>query len=285
MAYQSIRINYFSGTGTTALAAEAFEAAFRAQGAAVTVQEIRRAGETADGGEDLLLLMFPVHAWNAPKPVYEWIKQLPKAEKKDAAVIAVSAGGEAGINSACRRSSIRRLANRGYRAVYEGMIVMPSNYGSPSPHNDTVRLLRVLPHKADKMAGEILSGKQRHPKPGLSARIVSRLMEIEKFGARVFGNGLGATAECNGCGWCARECPGANIRMADEQPAFGRQCVMCMRCIYGCPQSAIEAKRMGGVVIADGFSVQSMRQQAETAEVGSEPDEQTWDGVRQYLKE
>lgn len=275
-----IRIVYFSGTGGTAKAAGAMTAAFNGHGMVTDMQEIRRGSTIPNGDEEMLVLLFAVHAASAPLPVYEWIEGMAPAGHIPAVVISVSGGGEVFPNLGCRVSSIKRLERKGYRVVYEQTIVMPSNFLEATPDGYVSQLLRVLPQKASAIADDVVAGIGRRVKPRVIDRVVSALLEVEKKGAPWFGRGLHATDACTGCGWCARECPGTNIRMKDDKPEFLKQCVLCTRCLYGCPVNAIQSKMFKAAVLKGGFDIRRI-------EASSVPFEEKkgvlWEGLRRYF--
>lgn len=277
-----IRIAYFSGTGGTAKAAKAVAEAFTARGIITDIQEIRRGKDIPSSDEEMLVLLFAVHAASAPLPVYEWLGGLTPAHNIPAVVISVSGGGEVFPNLGCRVSSIKRLERKGYRVVYEQTIVMPSNFLEATPDGYASQLLRVLPKKADAIADDVLAGMERRVKPRTIDRIISAMLEIEKKGAPWFGKALHVTDACTGCGWCARECPGANIRMKDGKPEFLKQCVLCTRCIYGCPVKAIQPKMFKSAVLKGGFDIHRI-------EASSAPFEEKkgvlWEGLRRYFED
>ncbi len=275
-------IAYFTGTGGTAKAADSMAAAFMQRGLTVDKQQIKRNKAIPHGDESLLVLLFAVHAANAPQPVNEWLAALTPVEGTPAVVISVSGGGEVFPNTACRGGNIRRLEAKGYRVVYEQTLVMPSNMSVATPDFLAQRLLAVLPERAARIADDVLNGMERRVKPQAIDRMMSALCLAEHKGAHHFGKQLTATDACNGCGWCMRSCPGDNIRMEHGRPVFGTSCVMCFGCAYGCPQHAIVAKRLGFVLSKKGFDIRRYEQLPEL------PDEKTgllMAGVRRYLND
>ena len=274
------RIVYFTGTGGTGLAAKALAAEFAARGAETDLRELRRGETIPNGDEERLTLLFPVHAANAPKPVYEWLNALAPVEDIPAVVVSVSGGGEVFPNLGCRVKTIKKLERKGYRVVYEQSLVMPANFIEATPQGWAAELLRVLPSKVGAVADEVLSGLERRVEPPLADRIVSVLFMVEQAGAPRFGRGLRVTDNCTGCGWCARECPGANIRMKDGRPEFLKQCVLCTRCIYGCPTGAIRATLMKSAILKDGFDLKRY------ASVPPETDRgELWTGLKRYFED
>jgi hypothetical protein len=57
---------------------------------------------------------------------------------------------------------------------------------------------------------------------------------------------------------------------------------MCLACVYGCPQHAIKARRLGFLLNKQGFDIGRYETLSEL------PEEKTgavWSGVRRYLSE
>lgn len=152
-----IKIAYFSGTGSTARVADTLEKELRGRGISVIKSEIRAGNTHSKDEEDLLILLFAVHAFNAPEIVYKWIASLPEDSRgAPTAVISVSGGGEMTPNTACRVSSIRKLEKKNYTVVYEKMVVMPSNWVVKTDDRLAIRLLEILPSKVERIADDLL---------------------------------------------------------------------------------------------------------------------------------
>jgi len=285
---KTVKIAYFSGTGSTARVADAFENELIRCGLSVIRSEIRGGNLHSDENEDLLILLFPVHAFNSPRIVYQWIDSLSGARQIPVAVISVSGGGEISPNTACRLSSIRRLEKKNYRVIYEKMMVMPSNWVMRTDDGLAIRLLRVLPSKVERIVDDLLRGVERRIKPKLIDRVFSRIGEMEKTGARFFGRNLRVNDTCNGCGWCAKNCPSNNITMLDNKPVFGEDCILCLKCIYGCPKQAIEAGALRFIVLKEGYDLQALEKRMHGAQLAPVEDlarGYIWKGVKEYLLE
>jgi len=265
----AIRIVYFSGTGGTARAAARLKEALQERGRTAELAVLDRSVQGPDpvGEAVLYILLYPVYAFGAPPPVHEWIAALPRGDGKPCAVLSVSGGGEVWPNTASRVRCIRRLSRKGYDVLYERMLIMPANIFTATEESLARELLRVLPLKAAHIAGELLSGVRRRTRPPLFSFLVAPIAGMERRGAPFFGRLLRAGEDCSGCGWCAAHCPRGNIAMADGRPIFAWRCVLCMRCIYGCPMGAIHPRLMGFAPLKDGFSLK--RLEASLGDAGS----------------
>jgi ferredoxin/flavodoxin len=285
---RTVDVVYFTGTQGTARVAAAFEKAFEEIGVTVYKSEINVSSDPVPKG-DILLLLYPVYAANAPRPVDEWIKNIPASKGVSAAVLSISGGGETLTNTACRISSIKELEKKGYLVFYEEMFIMPANCFMKYSATLHAMILKAMPEKVERAVGEITARVGRRTKPYIVDRVLSKIGALVKKLGKSFGKKLHASSLCNGCGWCAQHCPTGNIVMQNEKPVFDGKCAICLRCIYGCPQKAIEAGAGKKLLIQDGFDLEKIEEQ--TIHITEFPpvDEVTkgfsLKGVRQYLKE
>jgi len=282
-----IHIVYFSGTGGTALAAKTLHDEFIARGVDARASEIFQNDMPHLQANEMLILMYPVYAADAPSPIFKWIASLEKSHGF-ATVIAVSGGGDISPNTACRVKPVKRLERKGVSVIGEYMICMPSNFILPTPNELAVKMIRILPKKCSIIADEIILKRPNRKKALLIDRIMLVFFETEKLGSKIFGKTLKADDKCNSCKLCAKICPRANINMADGRPKFGWQCVLCMRCVYSCPQKAIKAHLpiLKNAVFKEGFDLKSIKNRAENDLLQDNEDKNLgglWKGVAKYL--
>lgn len=286
-APERVKIVYFTGTGGTAMAAGNLADALCARGVTVWLEEIHaQKTPPQTGAEDLLILMYPVYALNAPEPVYGYIKKRGPVQNLPAAVISVSGGGEVTPNRACRQHVIQRLEKQGYQVVYERMLVMPSNAISATPFDAAVTLVRLLPEKTRRIADDLLAGVCRRTKPGLLNSTLAAFGELQKQGAKRLS--MSAGPSCNGCGVCWSGCPTGNITREGDRPRFGKSCAMCLKCVYRCPQKAITSQLKYFITFKEGFSLSDIVRAAaaEPASPGTAlPNSIVWKGIKKYIEE
>ena len=285
---ETANIVFFSGTGGTARVARHLCDAFAAQGVAATPMELN--GKQAPiARADLLVLAYPVYAANAPQPVGEWIATAPEGRGTPAVVVAVSGGGEISPNTASRVAPIRALERKGYPVVYEAMAVMPSNFLEQYDDALNVLLLRKAPALAQRVVREVLSGQTRRLRPLVRDKALARLCLLEHLGSRVFGRHLKVSDACTACGRCAAQCPRGNIAMQNGKPVFGSRCVLCMRCMYGCPVQAITPGFGKFAMFAQGFDLDALEARTKDRTDFPPVEELTkgwgFNGVKQYLAE
>lgn len=287
---KEVELIYFSGTGGTKRVADVFESELMRNGITVSRYEIDCHNRYTPQATDLLILLYPVYALNAPEPVYKFIRKLPVRNACPAVVISVSGGGEVTPNLACRLHTIRRLKEKGYRTVYEDMLVMPSNVLIPTPEPLAGRLLAVLPCKAEHIIHDILNGVTRRTKPNWVNRTLACFGELEKsrFGGKLFGRHIHVNSNCNGCGICQRNCPMKNIVLKDKVPVFGRRCSLCLKCIYECPRKALIPEIGRFFILKDGYRLKAYEGRSTElnyAELRSLTRGYALSGIRKYLLE
>lgn len=255
----SILIAYYSGTGSTAMAAKCLAQIFERKGI-LAKRQLIRAGDVPNTKKyDMLLMLYPVYALNAPRGVYQWIRKMPAGDGTLAAVVSVSGGGEIFPNTACRVGAIRRLKKNGYNVFYENMLVMPANFAYGYEHPLPELLVQTLPQKASAMADEICGQAKRRTRPLLIDRLLATLCVPERLFAGLHGRFHSVSTSCNACGWCANNCPAGNIHMKDGKPSFSFKCQICMKCLYFCPKKAISPGFCKWIVLKDGFPIEEWK--------------------------
>lgn len=288
MDFKSASLVYFTGTGGTARVADSFERSFQKRAISVSRTELRCQENPVDSGE-LLVLLFPVYAFNAPKPIMEWINKIQPVISRPAVVVSVSGGGEVSPNTACREATIRQLEKKGYHVIYEKMMVMPSNFMIGYDQSLSAMLLHAAPVIVDQVVEELLAGKRHRTTAYGIDRIASRLGYFEVYGGRIFGRRLKVNDKCIDCGWCEKQCPRDNIKIVNGRHFFGNDCVICMRCIYGCPQKAIEPGIGKFAVVPEGYNLSKVENRMDHLTVYPKISQATRHfslrGVRLYLIE
>ncbi len=254
MDFNRVNLVYFTGTGGTARVADAFERSFLNRSITVQRTELKSIVEPINF-DGLLVLAFPVYAFNAPKPIGEWLKKLPQVIGKPVVVISVSGGGEISPNTACRVNTIRSLEKKGYDVIYEKMLVMPSNFMVGFDESLCAMVLHATPVVINRVVTDLLAGKRRRTRPYGIDRIVSKLGYLETYGGRIFGRQLKVNDNCINCGWCEELCPLDNIKILDGEHHFGNNCVICLKCVYGCPQHAILPGFGKFILVPGGFNL------------------------------
>lgn len=285
---RKILLSYYSGTGGTAMAAQQFKEAFLEKGSSCTLHHITNGASSKLEDHGMLVLLFPVHAFNAPHAVYQWIDALAVVKDIPAVVVSVSGAGEVSPNTACRVQSIQMLQKKGYQVVYDTMLIMPSNWATALEEPLAVCLLKVLPDKVKHITEDILAGKVVKGNPLAMDRLISKAGKLETFGGRMWGRTIRPQENCTGCSWCSKHCPAGNITMQNGRPEFGKKCHMCMKCVYGCPEKALKPKVFEFFVIKEGYDLKALSKKLDlysVEEVRNSEVAAMWSGVQKYLEE
>ena len=277
---------YFSGTGCTKAVCDCFEGKLLEQG--VECKKVNMAaGKHFDIGEaDTLMIFSPVYAFRLTSVTEDWVRKLPEVKNKSAVIISVSGGGELSPNTACRLYCKRLLKKKGYDFIYEKMLIMPSNFATQAEQSLNLDLLRVLPHKVENIVFDLLSGKKNITSPKVQDKYFAVIGKAEHMGAKFFGASIRASQSCNKCGLCVRNCPKRNIKLVNDLPKFGFQCMWCLKCIYNCPCKALTPGILKSTVLKDGFDLKKMNSMAmkETAKTDFQKNKDVlWQGVVDYL--
>lgn len=256
----SVGIFFFSGTGNTKIVAHLLVEKFKDKGIDVGIVKIEDILKDKSGLEpekyDIIGIGYPIHAWNAPKIVFEFIKRLPESDKK---VFIFKCPADPFMHGGATTMVRTRLAEKGYHVSYEKMIVMPSNV--LIRYNDRLvkQLYNTAVHKTERMVEDILSRKVNLQKNGFLEQIVSRLFsKLEWLGTPFFGKDLSVSKSCNLCEECAKNCPTNNISRENDKMIFGWNCIVCLRCIYSCPVSAIRPRLYTFFILKEGYNIQGV---------------------------
>ena len=241
-------IYFFSGTGMTKYVVDKFVNEFEKNG--VLVDRFKIEGPDAHQGSlseyDALGIAYPVHSFNAPKIVIDFVKQLPKSNGMNTFIIH-TAGEESIINFASSDLLIKKLCKRGYKVFHNKLIEMPSNFVVKYEEERVRSILGKANEDIPHIANEIMGFGHYDMQKTLRSRIIAFVGRIEWFGARTMGKSYYADNNCVRCGHCINICPNKNIVMNKNKNknsvAFKWRCGLCMRCIYQCPKNAISIRR------------------------------------------
>lgn len=184
-----IRIDYYTGTGGSEMVAKQLAANLTAKGCAVTLNRIIRDKFVPSDDFDYYVLLFAVHSFNAPRPVFEWVQKLHGNGAK-CAVIAVSGGGEVVSNTACRRKIIKCLSLVNFEVIYEDMVKMPNNWMSVPGREKCERIMTQFPLKATEISDAIFAQRKQRKSPFWIDILIAAAGQCEKLVTKKFGQGI-----------------------------------------------------------------------------------------------
>jgi ferredoxin/flavodoxin len=258
---KSIGIFYFSGTGNTEIISYLLGNELQKNGA--NVEYVRIEDVVKDeyyyniNDYDIVGIGYPVHAFNAPKIVYDFIKQMPRAQSKYTFIFKCAGSGF--INAGSTTMIKEKLSNRGYDVFNESLYLLSSNVITRYPDELVKQLYGATIRRVKRVTEEILTGKMRRQKNGLLLRAASfTISKAENFGVRFFGKDLKVSKDCTRCSKCVKTCPRKNISMEGYKIKFGWKCMACLRCVYNCPQRAISPMLYKFAVFKDHYNVKEI---------------------------
>lgn len=230
---------YFSGTGNSRYAAQAF-----AQGLG---EELVNAGALMKQGAGAALaserpwiFVSPTYAWRIPRVFEDFIRQ-GRLEGSREAYFVMTCGSEIG-NAAKYLAELCKEKGFVFRGVLQ--LVMPENYIAmfDVPAKEECEKIREEAKPVLRAAIQAVREGRDFPawKPSLMDRAKSGFVNKGFYRFFVKDKDFYVANVCMGCGNCERVCPVNNIRFVDEKLQWGGNCTHCMACICHCPTGAIE---------------------------------------------
>ena len=239
--------NVFSGTGNTHKVCHAVMEEWRRAGVECKYVNIGKDCEVRDPNKfERMVIGYPVHAFNAPQPVFDFIKRLPESSGDCLVYLVKTSGEPLRLNDGSCAHVYDLLKKKGYKVGGEYHYVMPYNMIFRHSDGMAARMWQAAERRIPHDAASMLSGVITPLKKGPFKRLVSGIFRIEHPAMPIIGRLFKATDACIGCGKCARTCPQKNITMAGGRPVFGNHCVGCVGCSFGCPVKAIKIGVLNG---------------------------------------
>jgi ferredoxin len=201
-----------------------------------------------------LVLLYPIHGFNAPRNVKHFVKCLPPGLYDTTSLIGVGCT-TSWVNHAVS-SDLRKLFNKkGYPIILDEILAMPLTFIVSFPDELACKLVAESEKEIKDIGSSLVEGRKTKPGVTAKSRLLNFLGKAEPFASRIFGLELYAGKNCNSCGICWNNCPVKNIEDNNGKPRFGFKCLMCMRCIYNCPQKAISPRFSKFIPIKKGYSL------------------------------
>ncbi len=204
-----------------------------------------------------LIILYAIHAFNAPKTVKRFIRALPANKFNKVSLIGVGCN-DIWVNDAASKQIRKILEEKSYSIAVDKIIAMPLTFIMSFPENvikdQIAEANKVIGHIADDIKSKTVNKRNL----SFKSQLVNTIGKVEPFAARFFGLELHAKNTCIQCGLCVRECPESNIKMKESgKIKFGFKCMMCMRCIYNCPTKSITPRISKFIPIKNGYSIEN----------------------------
>lgn len=246
-------IIYFSPTGNTRVLANHLKKSFGEQESKIVSLENTNPSELV--GSEHLILMFPIHGFNAPRTVNRFVKDIPSNLFKSISLIAVGCN-TIWVNDGASSKLKKLFTKKGYTILIDEVLAMPLTFVMSFPEETVKKLYVESKLKIEEISKKIIEGTASNKKVPIKSKMISFVGKIESPAAKLFGLELHANKTCTSCAICWNNCPENNIKQGkNNKPKFGFNCSMCMRCIYDCPTKSISPYISKFLTIKDGYSV------------------------------
>ena len=148
------------------------------------------------------------------------------------------------------------LGKKGYSILLDEDLAMPLTFIMNSPDDLNLKLIAESERTIADLSRRIVDKDSSKKEVQFKSKIVNFMGKVEAPAARLFGLELHANNDCTSCGTCWDNCPQQNIKQkSNGKPGFGFNCIMCMRCIYHCPEQAIAPRISKFIPIKGGYSL------------------------------
>jgi NAD-dependent dihydropyrimidine dehydrogenase PreA subunit len=232
----------FSGTGNTMLAAKSIKKELSMLDIIADIVEISNPYQLdkQPSDYDIVGIGYPIHAFNCPKIVIDFIKSLSISEKKYTFVFKTS-GEPFKFNYASSYILKRALIKEGLDINTEMHILMPYNIVFRYKDELVKQMLKYMYAMTKVLAIKISKAEQDMRKFNIRQIILSYVFRIQWGGAILNGRIYCINKKrCTDCDLCVKNCPSKNIyRDKNNKIKFDSACTMCMRCAMDCPENAI----------------------------------------------
>lgn len=263
---KSIVIFYFSGTGNTEIVANMIKDEFSNREYHVDIMKIEDVLNNNINLQltkyDLIGIGAQVIAFDAPRITYDFINKLPKGDGKKVFIFR-TAGGVAPQNYNASKSMMKKLRKKGYNVFHERLFSIASNWVTKFSDAAVRQLYEATKKKVGIMCKEVILGKERSLKTSVGLKILMGFIKfLSKLGLRFIGKDLAVNKDCKHCNICIKNCPTKSIYEKNGKIKFKLSCDCCMRCIYSCPQHAINFRMYKFYTLSGGYNIKEILGQA-----------------------
>jgi flavodoxin/ferredoxin len=244
-----VTLVYFSQTGNTRQAAYAMASGFHDLGHSVRTIPLKKATPEDAAATDLLGVGSPCFTGQAPTPVKDFLRALPRLEKRPAFVFATSGGAPGKVLWDLTRPLRHKGADVVGGTLVRGECFHPApcffgRYPGRPNADDLARARRfaveLAEHVAAEREGPVAGGRRDALKRGWGLYDFEGTFVLDPLVRLLLPKPKLNRMKCDKCQWCAYECPSDNIAM-DPYPSIGGRCIRCYRCLTGCRQRAFRA--------------------------------------------
>lgn len=236
---------YFSGTGNTRWAAEHLAAA-TGERLLFIPEELNSACSYRLEADERIGFCFPVHGWQPPHILREFIRRMTIAEAKGHYAYALCTCGD--NTGQAVKMLANELAGKGVDLKSVQSLIMPESYVClPFMYTDTPEREREKTGKARQDLEDFIkvvvnrqegySQLKLGPAPWIFSHVIGAYFNRFMISDKKF---TVDSDVCIHCGRCAKECPVGDIEY-ENIPHWKHEgsCTCCLSCYHHCPVHAI----------------------------------------------
>ncbi|WP_419657030.1 4Fe-4S ferredoxin iron-sulfur binding domain protein [Desulfosarcina variabilis str. Montpellier] len=237
MDIQSLKIGYFSPTGTTRTVIEGIARGIdhsTSEFIDITKPDLRKQPLQASQ-DDLLVVAVPVYAGRVPAVLQDWLSEINASNTP--AVCVVVYGNREYDDALLELKNI--LEKRGCKPIAGAAFIGEHSFSGPDtpiavarPDDDDLNHAEAFGRKIKEKLGSLLSADQ------ISELKVPGNFPYKEGMKKITGDFIAVSDECTQCGVCAQFCPVEAIDAEDSSTTDREKCILCCACIKGCPENA-----------------------------------------------
>jgi ferredoxin len=209
----------------------------------------------------LVAFVSPIHGFNYPPVMLNFLLHFPKGQNKvllmnTRAGMLIGKWITPGLTGIAFYFAALILKLKGYSIRSMFPVDLPSNWISVHPglNERTVKYLHERnQEKVYRFARKVLVGGSdyRGVREIIQDTLIAPISLGYYFiGRFFFAKTYYASADCNNCDLCIKDCPVKAIKKVDNRPFWTFNCESCMHCMSNCPMRAIETTHGSVLVIA-----------------------------------
>ena len=232
---------YFTGTGNTLRVLNTTKKALLSSGHSMDIIDVMSNNIVNLNEYDGLIIFYPIYAFNAPKPIIDYVKKINKADKETPCLIMKQSGEHLFWNNASSIYLTKLLKKRNVIVRNEYHYLMP--YCFIFRHSDYMayRMDTVMNKLVPLDTNDFLNNKESHLNRFPLDSLFAFIFRIQWWGGRFNGRFYKIDKKkCIKCMKCVNDCQSHNIVYENGKFKFKGNCLMCQKCVMYCPKQAVK---------------------------------------------
>lgn len=266
---KNIKIFYFSGTGNSKNVAKWIKELSENNSIICDLYEISKIKQDNApifSSSDIILFVSPIHGFNYPPIVIEFLLKFPKGTNNvylmnTRAGMLIKNFITPGLSGIAFYLATLILAFKGYKIKGFMPVNLPSNWISihPGLNDKTIEYLHIENKKRIKPFFEKVINDEyylKYLREFLQDLLIAPItLPYYLVGRFMLSKTYFASAECNNCLSCVKNCPVNAIKLVKNRPFWTYKCESCMKCLGNCPHKAINVNHGYTLFVNIGFGI------------------------------